>query len=73
MDDEELLEELRTIRTLIAIDKKEYLEKAINNNDKVHDRILEELEYSHWTKATQFKGVIAEEYDISKKNRTAAD
>jgi len=48
MTQEELLEELRTIRTLLAIDKEDDIEKLVGELSDVQQHILEELSFSEW-------------------------
>lgn len=48
MTDEEILAELRTIRTLLALDKEERLRELTPELSEIQKTILDELDYSEW-------------------------
>lgn len=48
MTEEEILEELRTIRTLLAIDKEQDLQQLTNDLSEIQRAILRELSFSEW-------------------------
>lgn len=62
---EELLEELRSVRALLMLDKKDELEglgKSLNNEQYM---IIEELSYDDWVKSADIKDKLTEEMEIS--------
>jgi predicted transcriptional regulator len=65
MTDEDILSELRTIRTLLTLDKEERLIELLEDLDEVQEDILEELEYRDWSSG--FKENVAESRDVSKR------
>lgn len=48
MTDEEILKELKTIRTLLAMDKEDDLEELTTELSDTQSHILESLNYSEW-------------------------
>jgi len=64
MTDEDILSELRTIRTLLAFDKQDELSEIIEALDEEQKVFLDELEAS-WTSVST--KAVAEEADVSKR------
>lgn len=65
MTAEEILAELRTIRTLLALDKEEELDEIMNNLDEVEQAIIKKLDNAWGSLPTS---EIAEECNVA--NRT---
>lgn len=65
MTDEEILTELRTIRTLLSLDKEEKLEEICDDLNEVQEDILDELGAEEWKSG--FSANLAEKHDISKR------
>lgn len=61
MSDEEILAELRTIRTLLALDKKEELNGILNGLDEVEQAIIEKVG-DEWNGLSTSE--IADELDV---------
>lgn len=61
MSDEEILAELRTIRTLLALDKEEEMGEILNDLDEVEQEIIDRLD-KEWT--TFSTSEVAEECDV---------
>jgi predicted ArsR family transcriptional regulator len=62
MAQEEILTELRTIRTLLALDKEERLRELTPELSDTQHSILDELDYSEWN--TLPTSDIADDHDI---------
>jgi transcriptional antiterminator len=62
---DEILAELRTIRTLLALDKEPQLQEYMDELDSSHERVLEEFSYTEWRPLPTAD--LAEELDISKR------
>jgi len=67
MTEQEILSELKAIRSLLALDKEERLQKMLDDLDEKHERVLEELSFTDWKTSEEFKGTLAEELDTSKR------
>lgn len=65
MTEDELARELRTIRTLLAIDKEEKLHEIFDDLDKVEKAILNEFSSTEWRGTGEFKSELAEEQNTS--------
>jgi DNA-binding MarR family transcriptional regulator len=63
MSDEEILAELRTIRTLLAIDKKEELEELTTDLSELQEHLLNRLEHTEWHSLPTSE--IAEEFETT--------
>lgn len=61
----EILEELRSIRALLMMEKKDDLEELGQSLNEEQLRIVEELCYDDWTKSVDIKDKITEQMDIS--------
>jgi len=68
MTESEMVRELRTIRTLLAIDKKDELSEIFGDSDEISETILDKLSSTEWRRAGELKSDVAEEHDSS--NRT---
>lgn len=66
MSEEEILSELRAIRTLLSLDKKEQLEQIIDGLSDKQKRILDELDGQDWTSIPTSE--ISEEFDVSDRS-----
>lgn len=62
MSDEEILAELRTIRTLLALDKEEELNRILNGLDEVEEEIIERVS-DEWSRISSSE--IADEHDVA--------
>lgn len=71
----ELLEELRSIRALLMMDKQDDLEELGASINEEQSRILEELSYTEWVKSSDIKDEITNELGVSGKtfNRRMSD
>jgi len=67
MPESEIVRELRTIRTLLAIDKDDELSDIFGDLDEISEEILAELSSTEWRGAKEFKSDISEEHDTSKR------
>lgn len=67
MTDSEVVRELKTIRTLIALDKEEKLADIFSEIDDIQHDITNELSPTEWRKASEFKSDIADMHDTSNK------
>lgn len=67
---DELLEELRSIRALLMMDKQDALEEMGEGIDDEQLRILEELSYDEWVKSSDIKDVITDDLGISGRTFT---
>lgn len=65
MTDEEILTELRTIRTLLALEKEGRLEEIVSELSDTQKDIIDELDYNEWRRG--FSAELAEEHDVSKR------
>jgi len=65
MTKSEILHEIRTIRTLLAIDKEEELSEIFGNLDEISEAILDELSPTEWRGAGEFKSDVVEEQNTS--------
>ncbi|WP_327053158.1 hypothetical protein [Halomicrococcus gelatinilyticus] len=63
MSDEEILAELRTIRTLLALDKEEQLNGFVDNHSEIQNQILDGLSGDEWSSIPTSE--IADEHDVS--------
>lgn len=61
MSEEQILEELRTIRTLLAIDKEDDLNELTTNLSEIQKHILNELDFTEWRSLSTSN--IAETFD----------
>lgn len=66
MTDDEILSELRTIRTLLTLEKEERLEETLSGLSNIQEDVLEELDYEEWSGG--FSEDIAESHDVSKRH-----
>jgi len=64
MSNEEILAELRTIRTLLALDKEEELNGILNGLDDVEQALVEEIDDEWGSLPTE---EIAEECDVGER------
>lgn len=67
MTDEEMLNELRAIKYLLAISTREPLGKAHADLDEIHRDLLDELSISKWKKTNDIQERLAEKHDVSKR------
>lgn len=65
MTEEEILAELRTIRTLLAIEKEDRLTTVVDDLDEKQLRILEELSFEEWRRSGEFQSEIADEFGVT--------
>jgi len=65
MTDSEVVRELRTIRTLLAIDKEDELSEIFGDLDEISEAILDELSSTKWRGAEEFKSDVVEAQDTS--------
>jgi len=65
MTESEMVRELRTIRTLLAIDKADELSKIFGDLDEISKAILDKLSSTEWRRVGEFKSDIVEEQDSS--------
>lgn len=63
MSEEDILAELRTIRTLLALDKEEELEELATDFSELQKHLLDRLEYTEWHSLPTSE--IAEEFETS--------
>lgn len=63
MTDKEILAELRTIRTLLALDKEEELNQFSNGLSEAQEHILSKLEYDEWSSLSS--STLADDLDSS--------
>ncbi|WP_436906710.1 hypothetical protein [Halosimplex marinum] len=62
MTDEEVLKELKTIRTLLAMDKGEELEELTTDLSNIQRHILDMLHYSEWRPISTSE--VSDELDV---------
>lgn len=65
VEDDEILTELKTIRTLLSLEKEERLKKITEDSDEFQEAILDELQFDDWTKTSAFKEDLIEQFDSS--------
>lgn len=65
MTDDDILSELRTIRTLLTLDKEDRLMELVDNLNGVQEEALEKLEFEEWSSG--FTENIAESRDVSER------
>lgn len=65
MTEEQIISELRTIRTLLAFERKQELGDIIDDLSEIQERILKEIESEGWSSIQTSE--IANEYDVSKR------
>jgi DNA-binding MarR family transcriptional regulator len=65
MIEDKLAHELRTIQTLLVIDKKEELHEIFGDLDKVEKAILNKFSSTEWRGTGEFKSELAEEQNTS--------
>jgi hypothetical protein len=65
MTESQVVRELRTIRTLLAIDKEDELSDIFGDLDEISKAILAEFSSTEWRGAGEFKSDIVEEQDSS--------
>ncbi|GAB3679661.1 hypothetical protein GCM10028857_01340 [Salinarchaeum chitinilyticum] len=65
MTDEKILSELRTIRTLLALDKEERLNERLNGHSDIQEQVLDQLSDENWAQLPTAD--LADEHDVSKK------
>lgn len=63
MTDEEVLKELKTIRTLLAMDKEGNLEELTTELSMIQRHILDMLHYSEWRSIST--STVADELDVA--------
>lgn len=66
MTDKEILTELRTIRTLLTLEKEDRLEEIVSELSDIQEDILDELDYNEWRRG--FSAELAESHDVSKRH-----
>lgn len=65
---DEILDEIRSIRALLMIDRKQDLIELGNEIDDVQYAILDKLSYDKWIQSSDIKNELVEELDISGSN-----
>lgn len=63
MNDEDVIERLDTIITLLSLEKREMLQAELEELDDAHIDILRQTET--WTEPSEFKDELAEEHEVS--------
>lgn len=67
MDSEAILEELRAIRILLTIDKKDELNSQLDEYDDIHEDLLAEYPNSDWIETGDIQETLAEKHNVTER------
>lgn len=65
MDGEAILEELRVIRILLTIDKKDELNSQLEGFDTIHEDLLNEFPASEWVEPGDIQETLSEKHEAT--------
>lgn len=66
MTEDDILNELRTIRTLLTLEKEDRLQEIAGDLSDIQRGVIQQLDYEEWNRG--FSEDIAEEHDVTKRH-----